>query len=215
MENTISGLDGQLLNLTGKFMYYKKHTGIPSLPNDIKQQLIQIAEQNQQNNVPMSAWYPNCRTTDTNNILFEESNTQFCESGGVGFYLIPPELIDSICKFYKTINHPDITFNYYYLQIVTGGNFVAPHIDDPQARINGMLYLLKAGGADVRTTWYEVKPDYQHLALENYSAIPYSKLDQIEDHWLEEDMWHWLNFNKIHGVTNQESLRIALWGTYS
>ena len=198
-------------------MYYKKCKEIPSLPTDIKQQLIQVAEQNQQNNISMSAWYSGYQTVDTNSLSFVEFDKRFQESnghetGGVGFYLIPLELIDSICKFYKTINRPDIIFKHYYLQVVTGGNFVAPHIDDPQARIEGMLYLLKSGGTNVRTTWYEVKKNYQHLALENYSAIPYSKLDQIETHCLEEDMWHWLNFNKIHGVTNQESLRIALWG---
>ena len=201
-------------------MYYKKYTGIPSLPNDIKQQLIQIAEHQIQNNVPMVVWYSGYQTEDKNSVAFVEFDKRFQESGGyetggVGFYLIPSEIIDSICEFYKTVNHPEINFNYYYLQVVTGGNFVGPHIDDPRARTDGMLYLLQSGGADVRTTWYEVKKDYQHLALENYSVIPYSKLDQIEDHRLEEDVWHWLNFNKIHGVTNQETLRIALWGTYS
>jgi hypothetical protein len=44
-----------------------------------------------------------------------------------------------------------------------------------------------------------------------YIGIPYKNLTVVEEHCLEEDTWHWLNFNEIHGVPNQESLRIFLY----
>jgi len=200
-------------------MYYKKYTEIPSLPADIKQQLIQLAEQNQQNNVPVVAWYSGYETENRSSLAFVEYNNRFLESngnesGGVGFYHLDYQLNERICNFYKKVNHPNINFTHYWLQIVTGGNFVGPHTDDPVSRSDGFLYVLKSGGSNVRTKWYEVKKEFSHLIPEHYTSIPYSKLDQVEDHCLEEDTWHWLNFSKIHGVENQESLRISLWGAY-
>jgi len=198
-------------------MYYKKYSEIPGLPNDLKQELIQIAENYIENNIPMVSWYKRYETLNKTSIAFLEHSTFIADengkdSGGVGFYAIPIDLHKKIIDFYQKVNNPAINFKMYILQVVTGGSFVAPHIDDPQERKAGFLYLLKAGGDNVTTTWYKVKQEYQHLTLENYSGIPYSRLDQIEKHCLEEDMWHWLNFNQIHGVTNQESLRIMLWG---
>ena len=61
-------------------MYYKKCKEIPSLPTDIKQQLIQVAEQNQQNNISMSAWYSGYQTVDTNSLSFVEFDKRFQES---------------------------------------------------------------------------------------------------------------------------------------
>ena len=201
-------------------MYYKKYPLIPSLPEEIKQELIQIAKYGVDNNIPMSAWYQRYETINNNSIAFMEYDKRFDESGGkesggVGFYIIPPDLLCKIITFYQQIDHPEINFTYYFLQVVTGGEFVSPHIDDLQVRKSGFLYVLQAGGSNVTTTWYKVKEEYKNLTLENYSAIPYSKLDQVESHCLEEDTWHWLNFNEIHGVANQESLRIAIWGTHN
>jgi len=199
-------------------MYYKKHVEIPALPDALKQELIQMTESYIENNEPMGAWYKRYETTNKQSIAFLEHNKRFDETdgketGGVGFYEIPYDLLCKIVAFYQQVNHPEINFTKYWIQVVTGSNFVGPHIDDPLERKDGFLYILKAGGEKVTTTWYEVKQEYQHLQLENYSLIPYSKLDQVESHCLEEDTWHWLNFSKIHGVTNQESLRIAMWGT--
>jgi hypothetical protein len=200
-------------------MYYKKYLEIPPLPQAIKQDLIKVATDNVENNIPCVAWFGRYETTNKQSIAFVEHNKQFeesngLESGGVGFYSIPLDLHKQLVSFYQKLNHPDINFTHYWLQIVTGGNFVGPHVDDPTARTDGFLYILKSGGSNVQTTWYEIKTEFSHLIPENYTVIPYSKLNQIETHCLEEDMWHWLNFNKIHGVTNQESLRISLWGTY-
>ena len=200
-------------------MYYKKYLEIPPLPHDIKQDLIKVATHNVENNIPCVVWFGRYETTNKQSIAFVEDNKKFeessgKESGGVGFYAIPLDLHKQLISFYQQVNHPVINFTQYWLQIVTGGNFVGPHVDGMKHRPDGFLYLLKSGGSKVQTTWYEIKPEFSHLVMDNYAVIPYSKLNQIETHSLEEDVWHWMNFNKIHGVLNQESLRIAIWGTY-
>jgi len=196
-------------------MYYKKYLGIEPLPNDIKQELIQLVENNIKGNVPISDWYRGYKTNNEKTfpfLEFDKNQKNNNESGGVGFYHVPYMLNERIINFYKKLNQTEINFNRYALQVVIGGNFVAPHIDDPIKRTEGSFYLLKAGGSNVRTRWYEIKEEYKHIPLESAKIIPYSKLIQVEDHCLGEDTWHWLNFNKIHSVENQDSLRIALWG---
>lgn len=196
-------------------MYYKKQENIPALPEDIKQECIKVAEEYLA--TQPGAWYRRYETENKNSVAYIEDISELSESedrksGGVGFYSLPPYLVEKICNFYKDVDHPAVKHTGYQIQVVIGGQFVAPHIDDSNVRTSGFLYLLKTGGENVRTVWYEVKPEYKNLELSEYSGIPYSRLDVAEDNCLEEDCWHWMNFNKIHSVENQESLRISLWG---
>jgi len=198
-------------------MYYKKYDTIPKLSYDLKLACIELAENNLKIKVPLDQWFSRLETTDKTSIAYielEEDLTKFSNNaGGVGFYGLPADLNKQICDFYNDINNPNIKFNQYFIQVVTGGNFVAPHTDGEDYRSAGFLYLLKSGGTNVRTRWYEIKEEYKNNNLTPYAMIPYSRLNLIEDHILEEDCWHWLNFSKIHSVENQENLRIALWGT--
>lgn len=201
-------------------MYYKKHREIPPLPKHITTECIRIVEENLKNNVPFITWYGRYENENKNSIAYMEPGQELLGTNGkgacgVGFFSIPVELIRSIIDFYQEINHPVLKNNIvYFLQVVAGdGNFVAPHIDDPDKRKTGLLYLIKSGGSNVRTKWYEPREEFKDLELENYTVIPYSRLVQVANHRLEEDKWHWMNFNKIHSVENQESVRIALWGT--
>ena len=197
--------------------YYKEHNEIPSIPIDIAQECISHGLKCLEQNIPMIAWYKRYETVNTNSVSymqpgkeFEESNGE--ESGGVGFFTLPLEIRKKIKDFYSQFDIPIVQFDDLYLQVVTGGKFVGPHVDDVNCRKEGMLYLLKSGGTNVRTIWYKIKPEYKNLTLENYTVIPYSKLDVVEDHCLTENTWHYLNFSEIHGVINQDSVRMALWG---
>jgi hypothetical protein len=198
--------------------YFEKLNDIPSLPKHITSECIRIVEENLKNNVPFNICYGRYETENKSSIAYIENKedlfgTNGEPSGVVGFYSLTHEVNESICKFYKEINHPILKQNIiYYLQVVASGNFVAAHIDDPHQRKTGLLYMLKTGGPNVRTKWHEVRDEFKHLSLENYSAIPYSKLIEVEDNHIEEDKWHWMNFNKIHSVEGVESVRIALWG---
>jgi hypothetical protein len=197
--------------------YYKKFDIIPSLPNELTDELVIIAENNVANNIPFATWYGESGSNDKNTIAYsekEEERSFLKKSGGVGFYHSPIYLSNEIVNFYK--ENSLVNMNVYYLiQVVTGGNFVAPHIDDPSQRHTGLYYLIKAGGPNVRTKWYQVKDEYQHLEIENYKGIPYSKVIEVEDRCLEENTWHWMNFSEIHSVENQETLRVGLWGVQS
>lgn len=197
-------------------MYYKKHNEIPALPKHITEVCIEYGESMLNMNVPLAVKYGSYEIENKNSIAYipeeEFNSSSYKKSGEVGFYFLAPEVSQSICDFYNQVNNPLIKNVIYFLQVVTGADFVAPHIDDPDRRSEGMLYLLKAGGANVRTQWYEPKEEFKDLELANYTCIPKDKLNLVEDQCLEEDCWHWMNFSKIHGVENQESVRFALWG---
>lgn len=195
-------------------MYYKKHDEIPSLPDDIKFDLINLAEHNLKENVPMLIWFKGTETENKNSLGYinnkADIETLIEKTGGVGFYPIKGELHERVSNFFKNQNLGSPTI-YYFLQVVTGGKSVSPHIDPIDRRTSGFLYLLKSGGNNVRTRWYEVKDEFKDLECPEGTIIPYDKLTMVEDNCLEEDTWHWMNFNKIHSVENQETLRVALW----
>jgi|GEM_PF-4058854 len=193
-------------------IYYEKRNDIPPVPEDLKNELIKIAEQSVANGDQPSLWHGSYGSQDKNSISYLDPEELFIEkTGGVGFYLSPPELSSELVKLYKKFPGLE-TYNYYTIQIVTGSTFVAPHVDDPNHRGSGVQCLLKSGGSNVRTKWYQIKDEHKHLKIETNRAIPYSKLIEVDDHCLEENAWHWLNFSQIHSVENQESLRVGLWG---
>lgn len=203
-------------------MYYKNHSDIPSLPYVLEQKIIEIAENNIKMNVPLFRSYSGYETLDKNSCAYVDPGTEGQDtngelSGGVGIYMLDDDMNDQICKFYNAVNHPLIQNRQYYIQIVSGGNFVGPHVDWEEGLVNDgrqetILYLIKAGGSNVRTRWYELKDEYKHLKVTAFRVIPYERLDLVEDHCLEERTWHFFNHAKIHSVENQESLRIALIG---
>lgn len=198
-------------------MYYKKISDVPSIPKDIKTECLRLGEENIKKNIPLEYWYSRFEYEDESSVSFIEKGTEKDHfknenTGGVGFYQLDTNVVSSLIDFYKNIDHPISKNRYWYLQVVTGGSYVAPHIDDPGARSDGYFYLIRSGGIDVRTVWYEVKDEFKDRKLTYYAGIPYNKLDIVESHKLEEDSWHWLNFSKIHSVENQQSLRLSIWG---
>lgn len=193
-------------------MYYKKHNEIAQLPEDLKLECIEFAKGSLEKKLPMNVWYQRVDIEDPTNLAYSEPGTEITGSGGVGFYSVPSELNNKICEFYKNAKSPIADNKYYFIQVVNGGKFVLPHIDDPVGRQPGYIYLLKNGGHNVKTTWYTVKDEFKNLNKTFNTGIPYFKLDIAEEHCLEENCWHFMNFSEIHCVKNQESLRLALWG---
>jgi hypothetical protein len=191
-------------------VYYRKRTDIPGLPNDIAKECIQIATNSINANLPMDLWYRRLEFENTDSLSYTTSENNIKNTGGVGLYKLPISLNERICNYYKKTNTELSTYIKFYIQVVTGGNFVAPHVDPD--RIEGFVYLLQAGGRNVKTKWYTVKEEFKNLKKNNGSAIPYCKLNEVENYCLEENMWHWLNLQEIHSVEDQESLRILLWG---
>lgn len=198
-------------------MNYKQLSEIAQLPKDLSDAVVEFTNKTVSNLDNLNSWYTGYETSNKNSVAYVEPGKEFEETngnqtGGVGHFTLPRDLKFQIIDFYKDNPNPFIEFDGFAVQICIGGKFVGPHIDDPIRRKEGYLYLLQAGGSNVRTIWYDIKPEYKHLEIENYKYIPYSKLNVVENHRLEENSWHYLKFSNIHSVENQEQLRIALWG---
>ncbi len=197
-------------------MNYKKHDEIPAIPADLAKECIDYAIAHMAAKAPMIAWYRNYETTNVESLSYVKPGTELDETNGdrtagIGFSPVPENLNQRLVKFCKETGIELINFDVFTVQIVIDGKFLAPHIDDPALRNAGMLYMLKAGGTNVTTSWYDIKPKYAISDITYNAAIPYSRLDLIESHCLEENTWHWLDFTHVHGVQHQESIRIALW----
>ena len=185
---------------------------IKPLPPEYKQRLVDFAIKEYERKAPYSAVYQDYETKDVKNIAYIPNKEYYIKkygaSGGVKFWPLEPEMNVKIKEFYG--DTPVFDNHEWALQIVEGGNHVAPHVDDREARSVGQLYLLKAGGSAVRTEWWEPKEPWKGKYIPDYKGIPYNRLDLIESHILQEDNWYMMNFSQIHSVENQESLRIAL-----
>lgn len=192
-------------------VYYKKCTKVPSLPQNLANELIELAKSYLGEYHPMEHWYKKAELENPNTLNYITCEDKIVSEGGgsgVGLYNLPERINDKIYKFYRHTDTELSTIEKFSLQVVTGGQFVAPHID-PE-RSGGYLYILKSGGDDVRTRWYSVKDEFKDLILNKGYAISFDRVDVIEDRCLEENTWHWLNFGEIHGVENQVTLRIAI-----
>ena len=196
-------------------MYYKEIKDLPMLPKELTEELVQsvltLFEQVKENVI----YYRNFEREDASSLNYiDEKDIQIYEkSGGVTALPMPRELEDRVKKFYKQTNHTITNlFDYYGFLIVEGGPYCVPHIDDVVRRKNGFQYLLKSGGKEVKTVWYEPKDTFKNQKLKDYCAVPYNKLDIVDEKYLEENKWYWMKFDTIHSVENQESIRFFLDG---
>ena len=196
-------------------MYYKKITDLPTLPEDLTQELVQTALHLFDKFKDNVIYYRSFEQEDTTslNYITQEDIHLYEKSGGVTALPMPKELEDRVKEFYKQAGHTvtDL-FDYYGFLIVEGGTNCVPHIDDVERRRNGFQYLLKSGGKEVKTVWYEPKEEFKDQKLKDYCAVPYSKLNVVDEACLEENNWYWMKFDTIHSVENQESIRFFLAG---
>jgi hypothetical protein len=198
-------------------MNYKKHDELPTIPPELAQECIEHATMLTTYKVKPIAWYWGYEIINENSVAYVKPGTELDETdgkvtAGIGFYKLPHNLEQKLLSFFRETNNPLINFDTISIQFASEGEFVLPHIDDPLFRHSGLLYLIKAGGANVTTSWYKIKPGLSLKDIAYNIGIPYSRLDLIESHRLEENAWHWLDFSEIHGIENKESLRVALWG---
>jgi hypothetical protein len=143
---------------------YKKISDLPTLPDDLTQELIQAALYifNQaKEHVIYYRTFEQEDPTSLNYIPTEDIHV-YEKSGGVTALPMPKELEDKVKEFYKQHNHTVTNlFDYYGFLIVEGGTNCVPHIDDVERRRNGFQYLLKSGGDAVKTVWYEPKEEFK------------------------------------------------------
>jgi len=147
------------------------------------------------------------------NYMNGEDMNFYNKSGGVTVKPLLHYTEILVKEFFKQANHPLTNiFEYYGLLYVEGGPYCGPHIDDANRRRNGFQLLLKSGGDNVTTTWWEPKDEFKDLPIIDYSCIPYSKINKVDETCLHENSWYWMKFDSIHSVENQQSIRIFLVG---
>jgi sensor histidine kinase YesM len=130
-------------------------------------------------------------------------------------FFLPTNLNNEIIEFYK--NCSNFNNSKMFIQIISGGKYFTPHIDDVKLRKTTKLCILQTGGNNVETTWWNVKENY---ANENYGIdpdllfFPYYKIEKSHSHILKTNSWYELEVNKIHSVENMVEPRISFTFLY-
>jgi hypothetical protein len=191
---------------------------MPVLPDKLKNDLVAEAIKifnAEKNNRALS--YGRLELENTNCLNHMDGDNEdigfYEKSGGVSAMRMSDQMGKATIDFFNQAKHPATKqFNSYAYLYVEGGPFCGPHIDDVAKRRHGLQLLLKAGGEDVRTAWYEPKEQYKNLPIIDYCCIPYSKIDLKAETCLEENNWYWMKFDSIHSIENLQSLRVFLLG---
>ena len=194
-----------------KIKYYQSYDHYPSIPKDIEEQCIHCAEQILERNIPPDLAYTGYEHKNIKSISYISPEVTVKKPGTIRFNQLPQQVIDRIIDHYTKLDHPLKGLKRWCIQFAIGSDHIPPHVDDPPTRHPSPLYLLKAGGSNVRTRWYKIKDEFKNLEVHTNIGIPYDRLTLVEDHCLKESSWHWMNFSEPHSVENQESLRLSLW----
>jgi hypothetical protein len=201
--------------MTNAELYYKKLDHIPAIPKKLCRKLINHVQQMIESNIAPLGYYGKYNTENIDKLTYVKPGTpQILFSCGVGIYEIPKPLHDQLRTFLETCDEPLINYKFLFLQVLYGGKYLGPHLD-PKEKKPGFIYLLKAGGSNVKTIYYKVKAEFQNLEYNEedvYTGIDFNKVEQIFECQLEENKWQCINYNEIHAVINIEDIRIAIYG---
>jgi hypothetical protein len=187
---------------------------IKPITDDFKQRLLDCVHEKLVSKAAFMGGYSLLETADRGSIAYIESvrvweKKHGTKWGGVFFYEMPKPLKDELIDYYKDIRHP-LFKKSFAIQLIYDSNYVPPHVDDKKQRKQGLIYLVKNGGPDVVTSWYDIKDEHKLKSVPEGTGIPYDNLYKIESHVLQENCWHYMNFECIHGVDNIESARVAI-----
>jgi hypothetical protein len=148
---------------------------------------------------------------DTLNFIDPADMDLYEKSGGVTAIYIEDALHAEILNYFKKADHPITNkFDKYLFLYVEGGPYCVPHIDDASKRKNSFQLLLKSGGENTTTVYYEPMEQYKSFPVIDYCGIPYNKLDPQVRVCLKENNWYWMKTDSIHSVEGLQSLRIFL-----
>jgi hypothetical protein len=120
-------------------------------------------------------------------------------------FVNPPKELTEWVKENITIPYRGVN-----IQVMSGGNFVAPHIDEIR---NGALnYIIQTGGPDVKTKLYKPKLEYANLKVTPQTVFLYDTIDEVHSETLPTNKWHILDVTQIHSVNNlvPSSSRISI-----
>ena len=188
---------------------------IPVIPEDLKKEIIDFVIVALEEGYT-SAYNRQLEVEDQGNLNFLDGEDEnLLNTGEVIGVPLSEELQTKIRDFYKqTPHYIDEFFCDYWgcFVLKSSTSIVAPHQDDPEKRKFGLQLLIKAGGDNVKTTWYDIKEEFKNLPIIPDLSMPYHKLNPVHEEHLHEGHWYILNTSIVHSVDNLESVRIFLSG---
>jgi len=205
-------------------MYYES-LDFPSLPDNLTQEIIEWYEIKRKDLVLISG-SKHLKLMNDDNKLLNQNHPQKVSQDALGLpnslpshlfrhtlaqfgHMKAPKSVGKWVKHNLPLPFSDIIVG---LQEMAYGKFCVPHID--VLRSVAYNYLIDAGGPDVRTCFYEPKPEFQHLSVTARTYIPYERIDLVESVKFDSGKWYKLHVNKIHNVENldpnQRRLAITL-----
>jgi len=201
-----------------------QHFNYDPLPIELKNKIIKFVLEVHEKGIGMKA-LANIVPNEKNNV---DTNTT---DNNVFIYILHPTLTFQVQQYFSKYfnDHPTLSTTRgrgVLVQLINGPitgqdfNTIHPHTD-PDTRPKTLMYILKSGGDNVKTTWYKLKDqliDYTETAdaadntINVYDLPIYSNdmLDPIHEYVMKEDNWYLFNHSITHGVTNIASTRISL-----
>lgn len=122
----------------------------------------------------------------------------------VGFWQLTDSIKQQVSEWLVGTEYQNAEWR---IQFVKGGSSIAPHKDLTSKRTHNTVYVVKAGGDDVLTSWWKTKDGSD---VPETTVIPFEQLDHEESHTLQEDMMYELDVSTIHSVSKFDTHRILL-----
>jgi hypothetical protein len=136
-------------------------------------------------------------------VAFNEAQQYYKERIASFAFINPPKELTEWVKENITIPYRGVN-----IQVMSGGNFVAPHIDEIR---NGALnYIIQTGGPDVKTKLYKPKTEYANLKVTPQTIFLYDTIDEVHSETLPTNKWHILDVTQIHSVNDLDPLGIRI-----
>lgn len=184
---------------------------VEPLEDRIKQSILDFVDSALSGSVPNISYYGNVNYTDPSCITFMPDIKHYIKKYGmprpVGVAPLPPNISSLMHEWSCAHNFQN---KRWFVQFIKRGSFVAPHIDDTSLRTKNTLYIISAGGSDIKTTWWDMRPDMDYNIPFN-TAIPFDCLIKKYSAILEEDKMYDIDVSNIHSVSYVNTNRVAVF----
>ena len=183
-------------------MDYLEYPDFPLMPNDIKQEILQIVKEAETeylddlliNSTPEVIEWVKEAYEGESELGFTGQEARKMFPGLVNYHFL--EVSDKIAEWVSTFVEDPGSIN---VQVMEKGTIVAPHIDE--IRTSAYNYLLDTGG-DASLHFYKLNNSKDEKLIVPQAFIPYDKITSVQETKISTDVWHTLPTTKIHSVEN-------------
>jgi hypothetical protein len=193
---------------TEKIMNFCELIDVPAMPSALKDDLLSYVAELKAQNKAFECSYGTVETEDSSSAAYISNIREYIKLNGmprpVSFWQLNESLQSRVSDWLTDTQYKDCTWK---IQYVRGRSSVAPHKDIGTTRTRNLVYVLQAGGPDVRTTWWELRSD---IFVPETTAIPFDKIHQIYSDVLNENCMYIIDVATIHSVSTLRDDRIML-----